>query len=364
MTNKKGRDSNIELLRILTMLGVVILHYNNPTIGKAFVFTEGIQVSYLILSFFESLCVGAVDVFMIISGYFMCKNSKRNIIKPLELLIQTVIFSEAVYLVGILNGNEITVKGMISHAIPANYFVILYISVYFISPYINRLINRLNEKQLKKMLLLLFIILSVYPTLVDFFSEITHREYMGLSTIGAYGSQWGYTLVNFIFMYIIGAYLRNCSTEYKKGKLLFFLTVDTLVLTVWSFADAKIGYSVERCAWEYCNPLVILSAITVFLLFKQANIGENKFINYIAKASFTVYLINIPLLKMFEIKKYATSNPLALVLHMFVTAICIYAVSTVVYYAYKVVTDCIFNHSLRKIDYLSKDMYGDLLNEE
>lgn len=30
---KAERQSNIELLRILTMCGVVILHYNNKTIG-------------------------------------------------------------------------------------------------------------------------------------------------------------------------------------------------------------------------------------------------------------------------------------------------------------------------------------------
>lgn len=27
------RHSNIELLRIITMLGVIVLHYNNPNIG-------------------------------------------------------------------------------------------------------------------------------------------------------------------------------------------------------------------------------------------------------------------------------------------------------------------------------------------
>lgn len=33
MDKKKDRESNIELLRILAMIGVIMLHYNNPTIG-------------------------------------------------------------------------------------------------------------------------------------------------------------------------------------------------------------------------------------------------------------------------------------------------------------------------------------------
>lgn len=33
MDKRRDRESNIELLRILAMLGVIILHYNNPSIG-------------------------------------------------------------------------------------------------------------------------------------------------------------------------------------------------------------------------------------------------------------------------------------------------------------------------------------------
>ena len=32
---KKDRQSNIELLRILSIIGVIILHYNNKSIGGA-----------------------------------------------------------------------------------------------------------------------------------------------------------------------------------------------------------------------------------------------------------------------------------------------------------------------------------------
>ena len=36
MDKRRGRESNIELLRILAMLGVIILHYNNPSIGGGY----------------------------------------------------------------------------------------------------------------------------------------------------------------------------------------------------------------------------------------------------------------------------------------------------------------------------------------
>lgn len=36
MDKRRERESNIELLRILAMLGVIILHYNNRDIGGLF----------------------------------------------------------------------------------------------------------------------------------------------------------------------------------------------------------------------------------------------------------------------------------------------------------------------------------------
>ncbi len=34
MNKSKDRESNIELLRILAMVGVILLHYNTPAIGR------------------------------------------------------------------------------------------------------------------------------------------------------------------------------------------------------------------------------------------------------------------------------------------------------------------------------------------
>lgn len=54
------RDSNIELLRILTICGVVILHYNGT---QAFSFVNDNSLNYYILLFLEGLCICAVNLF-------------------------------------------------------------------------------------------------------------------------------------------------------------------------------------------------------------------------------------------------------------------------------------------------------------
>ena len=65
---KKERQSNIELLRIFLMLGVIILHYNG--VGALY---SAHGINYLIVIGLESLCICAVDLFMLISGYFSAR---------------------------------------------------------------------------------------------------------------------------------------------------------------------------------------------------------------------------------------------------------------------------------------------------
>lgn len=362
MSDSKKRESNIELLRIVLMLGVVVLHYNNSSIGGAFEFTANMPVTRLVLYFFESLCDCAVDLFILISGYFMCKNNKRNLAKPVELLIQTILFAEGVYICkGLISGEGISVGSIVARLIPASYFVILYIAVYFVSPYINHLLNSLNQKQLSKMLVVLFVILSIYPTAVDMLIEIRKNDFMGLSTVGAYGSQWGYTLVNFILMYIIGAYLRLSNKLIPLKKAVLLLLAITIALVLWAMLDDKLGIVYERVAWEYCNPLIIMAAILLFMIFKQIHIPSNRIINSLATSSFSVYLLNTHLLKYFHIEFHVTSSIIVMILHMIATAIAIYLICAVVNFVYSMTVLRLVRGLESKISFMSNDIYGDLV---
>ena len=90
---------------------------------------------------------------------------------------------------------------MIRLLLPDNYFVILYVVVYFVSPYINAIMRSLTKKQRYQYvgILLLF---SVWPTLADLSEEVLGWEWYGLSTIAAWGSQQGFNMVNFLLMYV------------------------------------------------------------------------------------------------------------------------------------------------------------------
>ena len=143
-TQIKARESGIELLRILAAAGVVFSHYCN----EGGIFSDSIGMgNYLILSLIRSFTISSVDIFVLITGYFLCTTNKRSVAKPIVLLMQVVFYALVIYVVLILCGVEsFSLKHLVGKLIPANWFITLYIVLFLISPYINVVINKFTEK--------------------------------------------------------------------------------------------------------------------------------------------------------------------------------------------------------------------------
>ena len=145
------------------------------------------------------------------------------------------------------------------------------------------------------------------------------------SPIGQRGSQDGYTIVNFILMYYLGAYIRKTDLAIKTKVCLPLVLLNTLLIFLWINFDYSVGE-------EYCNPLVILNAVLIFLLFKNIKI-QSRIINRIAAACFTVYIFHIAL--MFKLPKDLCYGNKALALPKFFATVCgIYFVCWIVWEIY------------------------------
>ena len=350
----KERESNIELLRILTIIGVIVLHYNNKFGGGALKYVLDGSINFYILNILESIFICAVNVFVIISGIFLYNTEKRNIWKVIRLLFQIIIIYEFKYIISaFISKRTISIQGILLNLIPSNYFVILYIVVYILSPYVNILIKSLNKKELKRFLLILLIMFSIYPTAVDFLSEITKRQYNGLSSIGLYGSQYGYSCVNFIMCYIIGAYISKYKESFLKLKfrtLMMIFTINVALITGWSFLNDFTGYFVEKNSLEYCNPLIIINAAVIIIIFSKINIHTNIIINKVAKASFMVYLIHDVFMKRIKIEMFVNKNIFIMILHIIISTSVIYIICYILYYLYNIIENFLFKKLEQKIN--------------
>lgn len=223
-------------------------------------------------------------IFILLSGYFLVK-SKPKPKKIISLVIEMYFYSILFFLITKLFTNEqITLQGLKETFLPfpyGNWYVVMYIILYLISPFLNILIDNLKEKELKHLIIILAVLFSIVP----FFTLWTDLS----------------RLVIFFLGYFIGAYIRLYAKRYNKNKLLkiFLLLSITTVILVSSFYISSIIFNkpflLKGSTYLLVannSPFVISIAISIFLFFRELDIKQNKAINRIAASSLGIYLIH------------------------------------------------------------------------
>lgn len=325
-----------------------MLHYNNPNIGGGFAAVADGSLNQGIMTFFESLSICAVNLYVLISGYFMRDSMKRDFLKPIELLAQLVVFELAFCLIKELpKGNGLDFETVLGYFTPSYWFVFVYIALYLISPYINLVWSHLSDSGKKTLLLILIGLFSVYAIIPDIIQYYYQDDIYGTSTIGLFGSQAGYTIVNFVLVYLIGCYLKDREEKRKKTgtvklALLFLLTVAAIFGLTYlekSFTGRAIF---DTTAYNYEHPLVIIEAVLVFLIFRNIKMGNSKVINKLAVASFPAYLIHMNLLEYCGIEQFVQESTALLTVHILGCTIIMYLISFALFLIYDIVTKPMF----------------------
>ena len=209
-------------------MGVIILHYNNPNIGGGIKYAKSGSAEQNIMLVLESIFICAVNVYVLISGYFMRKSMKRDLLKPLELIVQLIVYEFSFCIIKTLaKGKRITFDVIVSYFTPSYWFIFVYIAMYLISPYLSLVWDKLSPKAKKILIILMTCLFSIYPLIIEvvnYYHLPDETQYFrGVSTIGLEGSQAGYTIVNFLFLYVIGCALRDKEKEIEKIPIYIFI---------------------------------------------------------------------------------------------------------------------------------------------
>lgn len=207
-----------------------------------------------------------------------------------------------------------------------------------------------EKKALKQMMIVLVLLLSVEPTLVDLMEGVFQNDLPGLSMISINGSLSGYSVVNFALMYFVGAYIRLAGIDEKcsAGRAFAGLASCVFITSVWVLLKDIVGFDTTQTAWAYSNPVIIAEAAFLFVLFKKIPIGEIKVINHLAKASFTVYLLHIMFLQYMRIPEYCAKSIPVLLIHLCLICLIIYIICWICYVIYHFMEN-IFIRILQKV---------------
>lgn len=295
-SRQKKRMANIEVLRLLAMMMVVSLHY----LGKGGLL-GGLNGSLSAKDYaawlLESFSITAVNVYVLISGYFLVETKfriKRLTTLVLQILFYSCLIPVILILTGRLSPGELTLYDIWQCIFPVQmkqyWFLSAYVLLFLFSPILNGAVHAMKKEQLQVVIVLLLCVeslsKSVIPARLAFDNE-------------------GYDTLWFMTVYLIAAYIRLYGIPFleKKGRAMLcyvliclgiyglLMLIRILYLATGRFEDFMTSPT------GYNHLLTIGAAVALFYTFKNWKFGERKspvsaFVCRIAPYSLGVYLLH------------------------------------------------------------------------
>jgi len=301
-----SRKSNFELLRIVSILCIILYH----SVWHSGVGYSVFSFNKVLVDFLDMFGQMGVNCFMLISGYFLLE-SKFKWQKMIKVSLQASFY----IILGLVILNIAGDNSGINWWLPkiffpilneAYWFLTIYVLIYLFSPILKKLISVLSKEYLTMTLGLSIFIWSLWPTIVGFRTNET-ESYMFYSRF-----IWG------VIMFLLGAYIRIYAPQIfdklKNSIVLFLISTILIILPILIIGFFKIPGISTNYFWRPNSFLLLMWSVSLFLVFKNLVIKENKLINILASTTLGVYLFHDGPIrhflwnKVFNIKYYENFN--------------------------------------------------------
>lgn len=287
MSERKQRESNLELFRIITMLLIVAHHYvvnSGLTAQEGPILSDPSSWKSIFLLLFGAWGKTGINCFVLITGYFMCR-SEITLKKFVKFLFEVELYKVLIAFVFIISGYEqISLKNIVLAILPfrsiAQNFTGCYLIFFLCIPFLNVLIRNITEKKHIYLILIMCFIYIVIGTLPFFSVEMNYVSW-------------------FSVLFFIASYVRLYPKQvYNNKRLWCWATIVSVLLSVLSIiAFIKFGMTGNANEIYYfvsdSNKIfAVTTAFSAFMFFRNIEIQTSKFINTVALSTFGVLLIH------------------------------------------------------------------------
>ena len=285
-TKKINRNTSIELLRIISMIMIMFHHFAYHG-NFEWNFNE-VTLPHLWYDFILMGGKVGVDIFVLISGYFLIENTEK-LFQPKKLLKfwgQVVFYSIMTYLLSVmLRLNAFEIKQLIKVCLPITYpgwwFASTYFMLYLIHPFLNKLLHGLSKTEYQYLILMMVLCWSIIPT----------------ATTQLFESN---SLLWFVTLYGIAGYVNLYGGNQKLQSKHYFSLYFMVLIITYTVSTTFLFLGTKKEEWsthaidffEIERLPILLMAITLFMGFVTLKMNYHKWINMIASATFGVYLIH------------------------------------------------------------------------
>ncbi len=294
----KERQSNFELLRIVSIFLIITGHI----IVHGRIFSNLPDPYPLISNIIMAIVIVHVNSLVFVTGYFNGDKKDIGLKKVFKLIGTSWFYKSLIVLIFLIWGiTEISNKTILEELLPLDvnnyWFLNCYLILYILSPYLNKIIDKMEKKEFSRFIIIQIILLSIIPIITD----------------SRFIQNTGYSIINFILIYYLGAYFKRYplreSKLFKnisKIKLRFvfiilFFVLASINIGLYYLGDViiksnnelllSIGTAFRNSFLFYSNPIIILQSCVYCFFFESLNI-KSKFINWLASYTFVVYIIH------------------------------------------------------------------------
>lgn len=305
------RQNNFEALRILAMFMVITLHYLDKSgllTSAAEKFTAASYAAWLL----ESFAIVAVNVYVLITGYFMCESSMK-VSRLLQIICQvlwyTLLIPVVLVLLGVVEPGSFQLYDLLRFVFPIHmkhyWFVTAYVILMLFVPFLNMAIRHMNQKQLA----VSTVLMTIYQMLPKSVLPVAFTD-----------DDAGNGVLWLICLYLTAAYIRKYGIPFfsslKKSLLCYVggalcIYASLLVMRAVYFRLDAFGESLSF-GYHYNHILCFFASVALFYAVKHWNLKEgrvSRLIGRVAPYTFGVYLIHEHILVRYEWMKWLQVAP-------------------------------------------------------
>ena len=316
------RQSNMELLRLVAMMMILVMHMDYGAFGLPTAESvENAPMTTFGRIFVEHLCLVAVNVYVLISGWFGIRPKMKSFVR---LMLQVAMYSIIITGAFLLLGKTTFKIGYVTDMLIIGkqyWFVVSYLLLYLVSPILNTFVEHSSKREFQWMLLVFFGFQFVYSWifgLEEFAGGYSALSFMGLYLLARYvkiyendnerlktkdenqdshpdGIASRFTLHSSRFtLHSSRSTLHASRFSFSKLLALYLFIAAITALFVFLAYGWKGDTFGDACAGifaHYNSPFIVVSSLLVLLMFSKLQF-QSKVINYLSSSAFAVYLIH------------------------------------------------------------------------
>lgn len=294
----KNKNYNIEVVRTLSFIFVILIHVSNYFCRGIAEISKGEYFFALVLN---TVARVSVPCFFMMSGALLLPESpdlKKSGIRLLRILGVLAFWSVVYYLFNrYYMGTPYNLRDFFFEPTEAHlWYLYAIIPIYLVLPFFQIMCRGMDGRMNRA-----FLLMGVLAVFCMYFASLIQEEaYYDVPIIGDKA---------YAFYFFLGYFIRKYKKKgpFTKGALALIFagsTVGSVVITLWM--DSRIGDHYERFL-EYGSPLIVIASGAFFMFFLKLGDGNIQLkertrntIDTWCSCSFGIYLIHILFLDVYK----------------------------------------------------------------